>query len=305
MDFIMGCGIAAVLAVSASFDVPAVAPVQSVVRQDVTSAFPGGRHVELTLPVSVAVDPSFRGELSEVHIEVRSQHTDVLAADFAPRSSSADRRQIATAAGTIDRRSGVFFRFSSPAAKVLEGQHVVRVTLEVPHAWRGDLLRVNAVAYGKGSDAFASSSKEPLGRGDFQIAVYQYGDAAAAETAIHFARNQQRLLAAAEGYSAEIARRSNPTPVHKLGAVLDLYRPAIPADWLQQWLYGSAYQKPIVELPVDLKVVMLDFQESRTAQLNLAHQPAAALSANSSGARGVLAANQAGVTHTAGYPPAY
>ncbi len=182
--------------------------------------------------------------------------------------------QMVSAAGTLDRRTGVYFKIKSGPQSVIEGARNFRITLEVPSDWTADLLEVRVSAFGESGEHTYSKSEQTLAAQRYYVAVYQFDHPMAAQTAINFAREHIRLQNEAQRYAGEIARSNMPTPVHKLGRALDLYQPSIPSNWLEQWVFGSQYQKPNVEMPVNLKVVMLDFQDARTAVLNLSHPTA-------------------------------
>ncbi len=170
--------------------------------------------------------------------------------------------QLLTAAGTIDRRCGVYFKLRSTPQASLEGSRTYMLTLEVPNAWRGDVLEFHAVAYGR-KHAESNQSRKQIGEERFLIAVYNNGDLEAAEYAMTFIQQQSKLRNTANQFASTIAKRAYPTPVHKLGQVLDIYEPSIPNDYLNEWIFGSVTEQPNRRLPVDLRVAMLDFIDSR------------------------------------------
>ncbi len=69
----------------------------------------------------------------------------------------------------------------------LEGLRTFVVVLEVPSAWRGDLLEVQANAYGKHKED--SKGMQELGQERFWVAVYRDDDQQAASFAIGFAHS--------------------------------------------------------------------------------------------------------------------
>jgi hypothetical protein len=180
--------------------------------------------------------------------------------------------QLLTASGTIDRRSGVYFKLRSTPQAVLEGSRNFRLILEVPHDWRGDVLEFHAVAYGR-KNAESDHSHQQLGEERFLVAVYQQADQDAAQYAMTFVEQQSKLREMAKRHASTIQKRAYPTPVHKLGQVLDIYEPSVPHDYLNQWIFGSATEQPNHRLPVDLRVAMLDFIDSRVVIEALAGSP--------------------------------
>ncbi len=180
--------------------------------------------------------------------------------------------QLLTAAGTIDRRSGVYFKLRSTPQAALEGSRTYMLTLEVPATWRGDVLEFHAVAYGR-KNAESNQSRKQIGEERFLIAVYNDGDLEAADYAMTFVQQQSKLRNVANQFASTIEKRAYPTPVHKLGQVLDIYEPSVPNDYLNQWIFGSVTDQPNRRLPVDLRVAMLDFIDSRTVIEMLASSP--------------------------------
>ena len=211
---------------------------------------------------------------ADAHASFKDQHAaKVEMQQIAPMA-------VASAAGTLDRRTGVYFKMRNSPQQTLEGVKHFNITLEVPSNWRGDLLEVRTAAFGMSANSMNKRSEQQLARQHYYVAVYQQGDDAAAQTAMGFARQHIRLHTEADRFATEIDRRAMPTPMHKLGSVLDLYEPSIPHNWLDNWIFGSTYDKPIVELPVDLKVAMLDFQELRNRMLQLGENYSAQASRN-------------------------
>jgi hypothetical protein len=170
--------------------------------------------------------------------------------------------QLLSAAGTLNRRSGVFFKLRSTPQATLEGLRSYFITLEVPTAWRGDILEVQAVAYGRFESESQPSMKE-LGESRFWVAVYRDGDAEAASYALAFARQQDKLRQIASQNNAKIKKQAFPTPVHRLGHALDIYEPLVSTNYLDDWMFGDTSRQPNGLLPVDVRVAMLDFIDSR------------------------------------------
>ncbi len=170
--------------------------------------------------------------------------------------------QLLSAAGTLNRRSGVYFKLRATPQATLEGMRSFFVTLEVPSSWRGDILEVQSVAYGK-MDADSSQSTKELGESRFWVAVYRDSDSEAANYAIAFAQQQNKLRLVASQLNAKINKQAYPTPVHRLGHALDIYEPLVSTNYLEDWMFGETTRQPNGLLPVELRVAMLDFMDSR------------------------------------------
>lgn len=167
-----------------------------------------------------------------------------------------------TAAGTMDRRSGAYFKMKSTPQAILEGARTFELMLEVPQSWRGDILEVRMNAYGTKAQK-KSAKHQGVGEGRFLIAVYADGDVEAAEMAMRFVQQQSHLREVADRFAKEVDRTMFPSPMHKLGRALDIYEPRIPRNYLDQWIFGREAQQPIAQLPVDLRVAMLDYSEMK------------------------------------------
>ncbi len=170
--------------------------------------------------------------------------------------------QLLSAAGTLHRRSGVYFKLRSTPQVTLEGLRTFVVVLEVPSAWRGDLLEVQANAYGKHKED--SKGMQELGQERFWVAVYRDDDQQAASFAIGFAQQQSKLRILARQNDSRIRKQAYPTPIHRFGEAIDIYEPLVSTDYLNDWMFGSTLNQPNGLLPVDLRAAMLDFSDSRS-----------------------------------------
>ncbi len=186
-------------------------------------------------------------------------------------SSEKPAMQVLVASGTLGRRTGTFYRFKRSSQTSLEGEHAVELTLEVPMHWRGDLLDVTMEAFGQR----LTHDRQPksLAQSRFLVAVYLEGDEVAANVAKGHAIVEQRLRYAATIYADEIRKRSEPTPLHKLGVALDVLEPRIRSEWLGDVLFGEVPPYPTgnaAKLPVDVRVAILDYLDQRHAMETLA-----------------------------------
>ncbi len=172
--------------------------------------------------------------------------------------------ELVNAAGTLERRRGVYFKVRQSSQTTLEGARPFRIVFEVPNSWRADLLDVTIEAAGLES----SHSKRPrvLSTQQFVVAVYQEYDENAANAATRYVRQQENLKLFAKTYAKTIEQRSYPTPIHKLGAKLDMYEPSIPQQWLESLVYqqGVSYNlTKLSHLPVDLRVAILNYLDQK------------------------------------------
>ena len=119
--------------------------------------------------------------------------------------------QLMTASGTLSRRTGAFFKLKPTPQTSLEGSHPIRLLLEVPSQWRGDLIEVQATATGRNS---ARGDLRTVAQSRFIVAVYQEGDEIAANVARGHVQFERQLREIAALHAREIQRRNQPTPFH-------------------------------------------------------------------------------------------
>ena len=172
--------------------------------------------------------------------------------------------ELLNAAGTLERRRGVYFKVRQSSQTTLEGARPFRIVFEVPNSWRADLLDVTIEAAGLEN----SHSKRPrvLYAQQFVVALYQEYDENAANAATRYVRQQESLKQFAKTYAKTIEQRSYPTPIHKLGAKLDMYEPSIPQQWLETLVFqqGVSYNlTKLSHLPVDVRVAILNYLDQK------------------------------------------
>lgn len=187
--------------------------------------------------------------------------------------------ELLTAAGTLERRRGVYFKMRQSPQTTLEGARPFRIVFEVPNTWRADLLDVTieAVGYEHGH----SKRTRVLSTHPFVVALYQENDEYAASVAANYVRQQQNLNATARSFARTIEQRSFPTPIHKLGAKLDIYEPSIPQDWFASIVFqpGSSFHTSRLSyLPVDVRVAIMNYLDQKNLMETMSGtQPYAAL----------------------------
>ncbi len=172
--------------------------------------------------------------------------------------------ELVNAAGTLERRRGVYFKVRQSSQTTLEGARPFRIVFEVPNSWRADLLDVTIEAAGLEN----SHSKRPrvLSTQQFVVALYQEYDENAANAATRYVRQQENLKQFAKTYARTIEQRSYPTPIHRLGAKLDMYEPSIPQQWLETLVnqQGVSYNlTKLSHLPVDLRVAIMNYLDQK------------------------------------------
>ncbi|QDV10364.1 hypothetical protein CA51_02120 [Rosistilla oblonga] len=177
-------------------------------------------------------------------------------------------QEIMYASGTIARGQGVYFKLRATPAQVLDGQKPFTITLQVPDKWRGDLLSVHLSAT-ESQRSFGALDRDTVQSSParFQVAVFDQSDDIARRWAWQLAEAEQRLRESSQQYASSIRERSLPTIFHHVAAALDVIEPRISEDWMQRALYGSIdpyFDKQIRQLPVAVKVAVLDYVDAKT-----------------------------------------
>lgn len=172
--------------------------------------------------------------------------------------------EMVSAAGTLERRRGVYFKVRQSSQTTLEGARPFRIIFEVPNSWRADLLDVTIEA--AGFEHAGSKRQRVLSTEQFVVAIYLENDEQAARVARNYVRQQQSLQSFAKTFAKTIEQRSFPTPIHKLGAKLDIYQPSIPTNWLEDLIYqqGVSYNMTkLSHLPVDVRVAIMSYLDQK------------------------------------------
>lgn len=185
----------------------------------------------------------------------------------------AEKPKLAThlSSGTLDRSSGVFWQLRPSPEQSVEGDRDYWLLCEVPRNWKGDLLEVTADA--AASPGNAKPSSRQLGSRRFMVAVYLANHIDAYQKATQFVEYERRLRQAAVRYQQQISQRQAPTPLHRLAQSLELSEPAIPKQWLDYVLFEpnvNYIDAKTAELPVDVRVAILDYIDNKQALLQLA-----------------------------------
>ncbi|TWU41632.1 hypothetical protein Q31b_30860 [Novipirellula aureliae] len=179
-----------------------------------------------------------------------------------------------TASGTINRGRGVYFKLKWTEQQVLEGEKVFHLTLNVPATWRSGLVDVSVIAQSE-KKSFGGWDRDvvTLGRANFVVAVYRAGDSEAMAAAKNLADAEDTLR------RTVAAHRHSQNPITGLVRnVTELFESKRPIDSqqiLEQLLVEGAsphVDKQLLELPVQTRVVALDYCDAREAFVRL-NQP--------------------------------
>ena len=185
----------------------------------------------------------------------------------------AEKPQLAThlSSGTLDRASGVFWQLRPSPEQSIEGDRDYWLLCEVSQNWQGDLFEVTASA--AANPGQTNKGSRPLGSRRFMVAIYLADNTEAYQRAERFVEYERRLRQSALRYQDQISKRQAPTPLHRIAQSLDLSEPSIPKQWLDYVLYEpnvNYIDDKTAELPVDVRVAILDYIDNKQALLQLA-----------------------------------
>ncbi len=141
--------------------------------------------------------------------------------------------EVVLVAGTMDRGTGVYFKLRPSPDEALEGSREFSVVMRVPDSWRGDVFYVRCEAQEDRRGNYTS-----LGVARFVVGLYAEGDEDAREAAENLVRAEATLRRTVAQRQRDIHKRSIPTVVHQVAALLDVYDPRIPDAWLDHLIYG-------------------------------------------------------------------
>ena len=162
-----------------------------------------------------------------------------------------------SAAGTIHRATGVYFKLRPSPRRSLEGGQEFVVRLRVRSNWRSDLLLVRCGAVGVGDGGpFSGDKSEVWGRADFQVPLYLAGDGAARSRADQYVASEANFRRMASSVRAGQNGHSPAGLFRQVGTAFDLTGPALPADWSTQLIFrpsDEALGRFARQLPADVK----------------------------------------------------
>ena len=210
--------------------------------------------------LGVSLDGGYGRTLSgNLGTDRSSRHSDSRQFNKTPQMNAV------TAAGTINRGRGVYFKLRRTAKQVLEGEKVFRITLRVPENWRGSLLDVQVVAQSSQKLLGGWDRKvKTLGASHFVVAAYNHNDVQAA--------NVSRRLAAAEQVLREASWEQSDQGVslgsflHHIARRLSLEETTSGVQSIRRILQGEAdpyLDKEIQKLPMQIRLAVLEYCDLR------------------------------------------
>jgi hypothetical protein len=163
-------------------------------------------------------------------------------------------QELLTAAGTMYRGTGVYFKLRRSAQVSLEGAREFVLMLRVPAGWRGDYVRLACEARGAAGKPKSAA---------FLVPLYLAGDLQAQGSAEKLGKAERRLLQVARANQREISRRSQPTLAHEW-ALVD---PKIPSNWLSLVAHRPLHDDSTLQferyLPAEVVQASQEYQRAK------------------------------------------
>lgn len=177
-----------------------------------------------------------------------------------------------TAAGTLYRGSGVYFKLRPSTRTSLEGGNEFVLMLRVPIQWRADYLQLDCQASGwKRGPVRALDERITSGAAGFLVALYLEGDDAARDAALELTAAEGKLRRAA----AEIAEPRPPASLAgRFGQMLSGGDTGLPEDWLEQLVGsrdGSENRRLLAQLPAPVRETAIRYLVARNRLESLNH----------------------------------
>ncbi len=182
-----------------------------------------------------------------------------------------------TAAGTINRGTGVYFKLRWTAQQILEGQKTFQLVLDVPSTWRTGLIDISVVAQSE-HKSFANweQSTKILGSANFVVAVYRSDDAHARKVARRMAQAEHQLRSRIEEEAASKAKNSLSGLLRKMATKMDFEKPSTVSAVLERLMLNQVdpyLDSEIRKLPMPCRLAALDYSDAQESFTRLNEQP--------------------------------
>ncbi len=182
-----------------------------------------------------------------------------------------------TAAGTINRGTGVYFKLRWTAEQILEGQKTFQLVLDVPNTWRTGLIDISVVAQSE-HKSFASweQSTKTLGSANFVIAVYRSDDIHACEVARRMANAEHQLRSRMKEETASKPSNSLSTLLRKMTTKMEFEKTRTSTDLLERLMFNQAdpyLDSDIRKLPMPCRLAALNYSDAQESFTRLNEQP--------------------------------
>ncbi len=146
------------------------------------------------------------------------------------------QQKLLLASGTINRGSGVYYKFLHSGQTTLEGGHQLALTLQVPDRWRGGLLRIDFRATGVEKYWIGSNDDFVAGHKSLMVATYLKGDWEAQQLAENYSNIERVLRRYAQHWQQNQQQRTQHNPVAQLGNLFGYKNEKLPSGWTDRFM---------------------------------------------------------------------
>lgn len=175
------------------------------------------------------------------------------------------KHDLLVASGSVNRGTGVFFRFHSAKQFSLEGGRELSLVYRVPKSWRGGILRVDCLGLGK-IKRFGGYSEDLRSNVSFIVPTYLKGDRQAQQASIAYVQQEQTLRQNWAQYVAAIPAPTIKESLQRSFSRKTIAEEELPKDWALQIIHSgsdSELDDSTNRLPRDLQETVKQFAIAR------------------------------------------
>lgn len=182
-----------------------------------------------------------------------------------------------TAAGTINRGTGVYFKLRWTAEQILEGQKTFQLVLDVPETWRTGLIDISVVAQSEQKSITNwEQSTKTVGAAKFVIAVCRSDDIHACEVARRMANAEHQLRSRIKEETASESESDHSLCklLRKMTKKMDLEKPS--SDLMERLMLNKIdprLDSEICKLPMPCRLAAFNYSDAQNSFTRLNEQP--------------------------------
>lgn len=175
------------------------------------------------------------------------------------------------ASGIMARGAGAYFKVRSTPDTTVEGGQDYTLRFRVPSHWRGGSFQIACIANRIVGKTTIKSTDDSVGAGRFVVATFLAGDVEASRVARRYVNAEHELRLIASSNAREISQQAYPSVIDRIGKAMQVNRPKIPANWLDEIVFQSQGRPSSFErhLPADVQNAVRDWRTSRTELYDL------------------------------------
>ena len=151
------------------------------------------------------------------------------------------------ASGTQSRESAAYFKFRPNSQSTLEGTQEINLIIQVPIAWRADVLHVHCRGV---TGSSSGTERSRLSRNDFVIPIYVENDAAAKLICDEYLRAESefRRIGSREETTSGAKPSNTQNFVSKIGKFIKTTvskpenKTTLPRNWMGNVIFAKAYR---------------------------------------------------------------